>query len=450
MRPFIFLSPIEERINGEGLVIDSVPLSKIIEINKFPVYVTSLNSISQRIHFYKQELNLFFEKNEIFYAMKANFSSVILNEVVDNGIGVDIVSIGEWEAAVNAGFSSEKICFAGSGKKESEWMKAIRGGLGYLSVEHLSELNDILSFLSQEREYLKIQTKILLRLNPEVEVDTHPHLKTGSLNSKFGIIFSHFEKWLIDKKLEFNNSDDFYNWIYPLKGIHVHVGSQLLENNSLSLIIKKILDCAQFMLMQGIIVKYINFGGGLGVPYEGVPLNGEDIKNYINLLSTSFIKISENYQDLMVEWGERFSGLLISIEPGRSIVASSTLFLTQVLYEKKNSSINLFCYVDGGMNDFPRPSMYGALHNAEVVNFTDLLNLKERLSLNYLKWSIVGPVCESGDFLSKSSILPQVKKGDIIAFFEAGAYCRAMANNYNLRPLPSEIFLKDGKIIKVT
>jgi diaminopimelate decarboxylase len=449
MRPFICLNSIEQRTKGNGLVIDSVPLSKILELNKSPVYVTSLNSISHRVRLYKKALNSFFEKNEVFYAMKANFSFPILEEIKNSGAGIDIVSIGEWREAIRSGVLPEKICFAGVGKKEEEWKETIYGGLGFLSVEHLSELNDILSFLNMEKDKLKSYPIITLRLNPNVEVETHPHLKTGSLNSKFGILFDHFVQWILSKKLDFQNIEDFINWISPLKGIHVHVGSQLLENSIFPLIAKKILDCAQFMLINGIIVKHIDFGGGLGVSVDGVPLNGEDIKSHINFLCSTFINTAEKYQDLMVEWGENLSKLFVCVEPGRSIVASSTVFLTKVLYEKKNSKENLFCYVDGAMNDFPRPSIYGAIHHAEIVNFADDVNLKQQLSSNFSRWNVVGPVCESGDFLSKNALLPEIKKGDVVAFFEAGAYCRSMASTYNLRPLPSEVFVKDGKVIQV-
>ncbi len=449
MRPFISLNPPEQRTKGKGLVIDSVSLSKIFELNKSPVYVTSLNSISQRVRQYKKALNSFFEKNDVFYAMKANFSFPILEEIKQSGAGIDIVSIGEWRAAIRSGVLPEKICFAGVGKKEEEWKEAILGGLGFLSVEHLSELNDILCFLCKEKDKLKTYPVISLRLNPDVDVKTHPHLKTGALNSKFGILFNHFEKWILNKKLEFPNSEDYLNWISPLKGLHVHVGSQLIENSIFPLIAKKILDCAQFMLINGIIVKHVDFGGGLGVPVNGVPLNGEDIKNHINFLCTTFINSAKKYHDLMFEWGENLSNLFVCVEPGRSIVASSTVFLTKVLYEKKNSAENLFCYVDGAMNDFPRPSIYGAIHHAEVVNFVDDINLKEQLFSSLSRWNIVGPVCESGDFLSKDALLPQIKIGDVIAFFEAGAYCRSMASTYNLRPLPCEVFVKDGKIIQV-
>ncbi|APJ03611.1 diaminopimelate decarboxylase [Silvanigrella aquatica] len=449
MRPFIDLSPLEKRTNGNGLVIDSVSLEKILSLNRSPVYVTSLNAVAERVKQYKKSLNYFFRNNEVFYAMKANFSSPILEEIKNSGAGIDIVSIGEWRAAVQAGFAPEKICFAGVGKKEEEWKEAITGGLGYLSVEHLSELSDILYYLGEEKAKLKKHPKISLRLNPSIEVDTHPHLKTGALNSKFGILFEHFEKWLLNKKDTFKNKKDYLSWISPLKGLHVHVGSQLTENSIFPLLVKKLLDCTQFMYTHDIAIHHIDFGGGLGVPVNGVSFDGEDIEKHLHFLLSTFVNSARNYAQLMQLWQEDFSKLFVSVEPGRSIVASSTIFLTKVLFEKKNSEENLFCYVDGAMNDFPRPSLYGAIHHSEIVNFKNKSSIEKQLSHGLLKWKIVGPVCESGDFLSKESLLPQIQKGDVIAFFEAGAYCRSMASQYNLRPLPSEIFVKNGNIIKV-
>ena len=447
MRPFITLTPLDQRIHGKGVFIDSVPLSEILNLNLSPVYVTSLNSISQRIKFYKQALNNHFQNHEVFYAMKANFSFPILEEIKNANAGVDIVSIGEWRQALKAGIKPEKICFAGVGKKEEEWKEAILGGLGYLSVEHLSELEDILNFINENN---KIKSPLIsIRLNPSVEVETHPHLKTGALNSKFGILFEHFENWLLEKKNQFESNDLFTKWILPLKGIHVHVGSQLMENSIFPLITKKLLDCAQFMYENNIKIKHIDFGGGLGVPVHGVPENGSDIISHIDFLCKVFKDNCNHYLDLKKEWGNHFSNLYVCVEPGRSIVASSTIFLTKVLYEKQNSKENLFCYVDGAMNDFPRPSLYGAVHHAEIVNFQNEENLKNKLNSNFLSWNIVGPVCESGDFLSKNTLLPKVEKGDIIAFFEAGAYCRSMGSAYNLRPLTSEVFVKDGKVMNI-
>nr|BFD32393.1 diaminopimelate decarboxylase [Pigmentibacter ruber] len=449
MRPFISLKSIEERINGEGLEIDAVPLAQILALDKTPVYVTSLNAVSQRLNKYKEALSCHFIHNEIFYAMKANFATPILKTVVKEDFGIDIVSIGEWRKAIASGIHPKKICFAGVGKKETEWKEALLGGLGNLSVEHLTELSDILDFLYKEKNLNSFEKKVLvsLRLNPAVEVETHPHLKTGALNSKFGILYEHFQTWLKAKKLQFTSEDLFLKWINPLKGIHVHIGSQLTENSIFPLVVKKVLDCAHFMYENKIFVQHIDFGGGLGVGQNGVPENGEDIFKHVHFVCNAFKEESKKYPKLLSVWNEDYSNLSVCMEPGRSVVASSTIFLTKVLYEKRNSVENIFCYVDGAMNDFPRPSLYGAIHHAELVNY----NIKklQQEDFNHFSWNVVGPVCESGDFLAKNAILPQIHKGDIIAFFEAGAYCRSMASQYNLRELPSEIFVRDGLITDI-
>ncbi len=446
MRPFISLKPIEQRINGEGLWIDAVPLADILALEKTPIYVTSLNAVVQRASLYKQALNQHFQNNEVFYAMKANFAKPIIETIHKEGIGIDIVSIGEWRQALACGVQGNKMCFAGVGKKEKEWKETILGGLGYLSVEHLSELSDILDFLSKQKQQVQNKLVISLRLNPAVEVETHPHLKTGALNSKFGILFEHFKEWFLAKKDLFDNKEMFKQWISPLKGIHVHIGSQLMENSIFSLVSLKILDCAQFLYENEICINHIDFGGGLGVSQAGVSENGTDIINHVNLICSAFKEASKNYPALQSIWHTDFSNLSVCLEPGRSIVASSTIFITKVLYEKRNSTENLFCYVDGAMNDFPRPSIYGAVHHSEVINFENSKQNRGNIKTQFKKWNIVGPVCESGDFLAKDALLPDIIKGDVLAFFEAGAYCRSMASQYNLRDLPAEVFVKDGKI----
>ncbi|WP_161597571.1 diaminopimelate decarboxylase [Fluviispira multicolorata] len=449
MRPFFDLAKLTERKIGHGFLIDNVPLSKILECNHSPVYVTSLNAVAERVNIYQTTLKKYFKNNSIFYAMKANFSNPILKQVQETTAGVDIVSIGEWRAALKAGFSPQKICFAGVGKKEEEWREAIEGGLGYLNVEHLDELKDILNYISDNINKLKFIPVISLRLNPCLEVKTHPHLKTGALDSKFGILFEHFEEWVINIKQVFPNSQAFQEWISPLKGIHVHVGSQLMENKIFSLIIEKILECASFMFENNIKPYHIDLGGGLGVPYEGVSLDGTDISVHVEFFCSTLINLAKKYKKLHILWGNQCENLFVCFEPGRSIVASSTVFLTKVLYTKHNSNDHNFCFVDGAMNDFPRPSIYNAKHQCEVVNFENSEFLKQNSLRKKIHWQIVGPVCESGDFLSKDALLPKLFKNDVLAFFEAGAYCRSMASHYNLRKLPAEIFIKNGKIIEI-
>lgn len=454
MRPYIYLKPLTERMHGLGLFIEEVSLAVILSRAQTPLYVTSLTAVQDRVSTYKNCLKQHFKNSDIFYACKANFSKPILKEVLHAGAGIDIVSIGEWEAALAAGFHPQHICFAGVGKKEEEWKTAILKGIGYLNVEHIQELEDILNFISvQKKELIKIPV-ISLRLNPCLEIETHPHLKTGSLDSKFGILFSHFKEWLLSKKEQYS-THQFMQWIQPLKGIHVHIGSQLMAQDVFVHTVKSVFDCALFMLEKGVLVTHLDLGGGLGVPVGGVPKQGEDIEKHVHFLCNTIKNQVAYYPQLLNLWKSDFSNLTVCLEPGRSVVASSTVFLTTVLYTKINSledniSQNSgsecvrFCYVDGAMNDFPRPSLYGAVHHAEIVHFTACPAESKVQSIK--SWRIVGPVCESGDFLSQNSLLPSMQKNDVIAFFEGGAYCRSMASQYNLRALPSELFVKKNEI----
>ncbi|MES2614225.1 MAG: diaminopimelate decarboxylase [Bdellovibrionota bacterium] len=448
MRPFISLKPLAQRTHGQGLYVENVSLSDILKQGQTPLYVTSLSAVAERIQKYKNTLQSHFKNSNIFYACKANFSQPILKEVLLAGGGIDIVSIGEWKAALCAGYEPKNICFAGVGKKEEEWKHTILNGLGYLNCEHLQELEDILNFILTKKTELKTTPIISLRLNPCLAIETHPHLKTGALDSKFGILFSQFKDWLLSKQQEYS-TEQFLQWIEPLKGIHVHIGSQLMEKEIFVHTVKSVFDCAQFLFEQQVFINHLDLGGGLGVPLQGVPQNGEDIAKHVNFLCESIKNKSAFYPQLSLLWKKDFSNLFVCLEPGRSVVASSTIFLTTVLYTKINAQDEQryqFCYVDGAMNDFPRPSLYGAEHYAELVNFAQLTQISAQ-NLELSNWRVVGPVCESGDFLSKNSSLPNMVKNDVIAFFEAGAYCRSMASQYNLRELPSELFVKGDKIM---
>lgn len=445
MRPFLELKPFPERQQGNGFFVDGVSLATILENHETPLYVTSLSAVEQRIQIYSQTLKKHFPHSNIFYACKANFAQPILKAVHQAGIGIDIVSIGEWHAAIKAGFSPQQICFAGVGKKEKDWKETISKGIGYLNVEHIEELESILDFLANRKLDISKMPIISLRLNPCLEIETHPHLKTGALDSKFGILFSHFQDWFEQKKNSFS-SEKFYDWIEPLSGIHVHIGSQLMAKSIFVHTVKSVLDCASFLFQNNVFVRHLDFGGGLGVSVHGVHSQGEDIKEHVNFLSNTLKEQIPYYQNLRTLWKSDFSGLFVCLEPGRSVVASSTVFLTSVLYTKVNASSSekyQFCYVDGGMNDFPRPSIYGAEHFGEIVDFKVSVPHE---SSDFSYWKIVGPVCESGDYLSQKTLLPMPHKNDIIAFFEGGAYCRSMASEYNLRPLPKEIFIKNHRI----
>jgi diaminopimelate decarboxylase len=444
MRPFFHLPSVRGCSENEASLIDGVSLDAILGYGYSPVYVTALSAVKQRVEAYQSALKRHFPKNEIYYAMKANYAPAILKEVQSTGAGVDIVSIGEWHAALNAGFSPEKVCFAGVGKREQEWRTAIDGKVGFINVEQTAELSSILAYLN---ELPLVSTHLAVRLNPCVEIETHPHLRTGSLDSKFGLLAEQILMWVTEQRGRFSSQELWKKFVAPWQGLHVHIGSQLLNPEVFSHVVVKLLEVADALVEQGIPIQHLDLGGGLGVGINGVPSDASDIKNHVQLLCAELLAGGKHFPKLQKAWGEAFEKLTVCLEPGRSIVASSTVLLTRVLYEKSNGPDIHFCYVDAGMNDFPRPAIYGAAHEiALVCPSQSAAREKKNASVNY---HVVGPVCESGDVFSKSAKLPLLVPDDILAFFEGGAYCRSMASHYNLRALPAEIFLKAGQVIEV-
>lgn len=434
MRPFIDVLPLAQRKNGAGISVDGVTLLELMKLGHSPLYVTALRAIEGRARAYKECLKGHFLNSNIYYAVKANFSYPVLKAVLSQDCGADIVSFGEWKAARKAGFGANKICYAGVGKRPDEWKAAIRDGLGVLNVEHIQELDEVLEFLYE----VPSQTSLALRLNPCVESKTHSHLKTGALDSKFGVIFPHVVEW-INKLSNKSHKYDLTKFLKPLSGIHVHIGSQIENPEIISQVVEKVLQCAQLFVENGIHINHLDFGGGLHVAFEGVPKDNSDIVRHIDFLSHSLKTQLQVFPKLKTLWGTNCENLLVSLEPGRSVVASSTVYLTRVLFEKDNGDGHRFCYVDAGMNDFPRPSLYGAKHQLIYANGTDFLTAEHA-------FKVVGPVCESGDVLASDVMLPKMKRGDWLMFFEAGAYCRSMASQYNLREIPMEVFIRSAKI----
>lgn len=441
------------------LEVDGVSLSKIKNLVSGPTFVTSLNAVRQRAVAYVEQLHVHFPKSKVFYAMKANAAPAVLQEVARAGCGVDIVSIGEFRSACASGIPATDICFAGVGKLQSEILEAIQSGLGIINVEHSQELSFILDLLQErrsssesqaklrEREFKNNQAEPLLaiRLNPCVESQTHPHLKTGALDSKFGMLLEQIEDWLKTTRLRFTKGDSFDSarfteFVAPVRGIHVHIGSQLQSHDVFPLVLQRVRECVLLLLRHGISIDHLDLGGGLGVGMTGVPLDASDIRAHIDFQANALKELVTSDSQLQNLWGSRCENVVVCLEPGRSIIASSTVFLTDVLYEKANLDSVRFAYVDAGMNAFPRPAIYGAEHSTACAN---------RPNLNLVAYRVFGPVCESGDVLARDAHLPQLYVGDTVVFFEAGAYCRSMASHYNLRPIPAEIFARDGEVTAI-
>ncbi len=428
--------------------IEGLPLAELTAKVPTPFYVTALSAFEQRLKFYQRHLRRAFPKSRVYYALKANSGLPLVRCVSEVGEGFDIVSQGELEHLLRAGVDPARICYAGVGKSPEEIAVALRSCVGVLNVEHIDELKQALVLMAETRA----TTRIALRLNPCIDVETHPHLRTGALDSKFGMLESEI--------LGFVDSDTGKALLaakdatgaalrQAIAGIHVHVGSQLLTGKLFEGVVNAATRLGVALMERGLVISHLDFGGGLGVGLQGVPHDGSDIENHVRGLQEALLAACQKEVTLVEAWGKDLSRVEVCLEPGRSVVASSTIFVTRALYTRTNHADHRFVYVDGGMNDFPRPAIYAAKH-AVTVALHGGASAAGQAVAGGAGLQIVGPVCESGDVLRKDPALNEIDRvapGDTLVFFEAGAYCRSMASEYNLRPLPQTVYVRAGKAL---
>lgn len=387
------------------LYCEQVPVSQIAKQVGTPCYIYSHATLIRHIEAYDSAF-----KNVphlIAFAMKANSNLAILRLMAKEGNGVDIVSGGELFRALKAGVPASKIVFAGVGKNADEIRDALRAGILMFNVESSAEMhaiNDVAASVG------KI-APVALRINPDIDPKTHPYISTGLKKSKFGIA--------ADRALEEFRVASTLEHIHVV-GVHAHIGSQLTDVTPFVDSLKKVLTLVNTLKGRGIEIRYLNIGGGLGITYsdEKPPLPHE--------LADA---ISPLVQGL---------NLTLVMEPGRVIVGNAGILLTRALYEKIGES-KRFVIVDAAMNDLIRPSLYSAYHDIRPVSEALLHRPKHSVD-------VVGPVCESGDFLAKDRSLPEVKPGDLLAVMSAGAYGFVMASNYNSRPRVPEVLVKDSEV----
>jgi len=385
---------------------EDVPLSRIAKEVGTPFYVYSHATLVR--HFRALDSAFQSVPHIIAFAMKANSNLAILRLMAREGSGADIVSGGELYRALKAGVPPSKIVFAGVGKNREEIRYALKSGILMFNVESSDELRAIDDVAAE----MRTKACVALRVNPDVDPKTHPYISTGMKKSKFGIS--------ADRALEeFKLASSLKH--LDVAGVHKHIGSQLTEITPFVDALKKILELVEQLKGQGINIRYINIGGGLGITYsDETPPEPKDLAAAISPL----------LRDL--------KGTLI-MEPGRVIVGNAGALVTKVLYQKA-SDVKRFVIVDAAMNDLIRPSLYGAFHDIKPV--------REMPAAKSVTVDVVGPVCESGDFLAKDRAMPEVKSGDLLAVMSAGAYGFVMASNYNSRPRVPEILVK-GKEIHV-
>lgn len=387
------------------LYCEQVPVSRIAKEVGTPCYIYSHATLIRHFRAYDSAFKDI--PHIVAFAMKANSNLAILRLMAKEGSGVDIVSGGELFRALKAGVSPSKIVFAGVGKNADEIRDALKADILMFNVESSAEiraLNDVAASVGKK-------ARIALRINPDVDPKTHPYISTGMKKSKFGIA--------ADRALDEYKMASSLGHI-DVVGVHAHIGSQLTDVTPFVDSLKKVVGLIDTLKGQGINIRYLNIGGGLGITYsEEKPPLPHDLAQAISPL----------VKDL---------GLTLVMEPGRVIVGNAGILVTKALYEKIGET-KRFVIVDAAMNDLIRPSLYSAYHEIRPVSEASLQRPKHDVD-------VVGPVCESGDFLAKDRSLHEVKSGDLLAVMSAGAYGFVMSSNYNSRPRVPEVLVKDGEI----
>lgn len=390
------------KFKNNELHCEDVKISAIAQKVGTPFYVYSHHTLVD--HFTKIQRAFAAVKPLICFAMKSNDNLAVLKILKDQGAGFDIVSMGELKKALKVGADPKKIVFASVGKTEEEIAFAINKGILLFNVESVPELDEI----NRVAKKLRKKTQVALRINPDVKTATHDFITTGTLKNKFGIDLHSAHKLLQAQRK--------YPYV-KISGLHVHIGSQLVDRTPFINAIKKVTEFLDILKKDNITLDYLDIGGGMGIIYKD-----------------ETPQTAQEFAEAILPYLEK-TGLKIIMEPGRFIAGNAGIFVTRVLYLKDNG-FKKFLIVDGGMNDLIRPSLYDAYHDIVPVKTTDAAKIKV---------DVVGPICESGDFFGKDRLLPGLEKDDLLAVMSAGAYGYVMSSNYNVRGRVPEVIVKGGK-----
>jgi diaminopimelate decarboxylase len=379
----------------------SIDFKALTEKYGTPLYMYDFDAIEQRYQMLKEAF--VGRKSLINYAVKANSNLSVVSHLAKLGSGADCVSIGEVRRALDAGVDKYKIIFSGVGKSDDEIRQALNYDILLINLESESEMKRV----EMVAESLGIQARISIRVNPNIDPQTHPYISTGLHENKFGVEIDVAKRMYIYAKQS--------EHLNPV-GIHFHIGSQLTNLDPIKESAMIVADLVRSLKAIKIDIKFFDVGGGLGVVYD-----------------TEETISPKAYAEAIFDTTK---GLDITIlcEPGRYMVANAGAFFTKVLYEKENDG-KRFVIVDGAMNDLLRPSLYNAYHKIEAVGVEG-----EKSEAD-----VVGPVCESGDFLGKKVMLPPLQHNDLLIVHSTGAYGFTMASNYNTRPKVAEVALQAGE-----
>lgn len=392
--------------NGE-LCCEDVSLADIAARYGTPAYTYSKNHLLKRLTDYQTALAGI--RSQLFYAVKANSNLAVLATLARAGSGFDIVSGGELYRVLAAGAPASSVVFSGVGKTADEIRYALEVGIHSFNCESESEIQTI----SRIASGMNRTASLALRVNPDVDASTHPYISTGLREHKFGIDIA-YAPAIYARATKLPN--------IRLEGVSCHIGSQLLDTRPLLEAADKVVTLTKHLRASGIPIRYLDLGGGIGVPYRPA--------DPVPSISALVRRLGERIADLDVT---------LMLEPGRSVIAEAGILLTRVLLTKQNGR-KTFVVVDGGMNDLLRPALYGAHHEISPVS--------QHADRPVHRVDIVGPVCESGDFFAHDRELPELHDGDLIALRNAGAYGFVLSSNYNSRPRSCEL-LVDGAQVHV-
>lgn len=394
------------QFKGKELFAEDIPVKRLAQKFGTPLYIYSQRTIERHVNAYREA---FRDTGHIIcYAVKANSNLSILRLLGRMGCGADVISGGELFRALRAGIKPERIVYAGVGKTESEIRYALKSGILMFNVESSEELKEI----NRIAGTMKKKAPVALRVNPDIDARTHPYISTGLKKHKFGIPMDEaLENYLLARELK----------NIEIIGIHKHIGSQITEVRPFVDALKSILLLLDELHSRGIKIKYIDMGGGLGIPYKDEePPHPSELAGEVKKLLKG-------------------RNLTLIVEPGRSIIGNAGILVTKVLYHKKTKEKN-FIIVDAGMNDLIRPTLYGAYHEIVPV---------ERKNSEKIIADIVGPICESGDFFAKDREIETPEQGDFLAIMSAGAYGFSMSSNYNSRPRAAEVLVKGKRAVLI-
>ena len=393
---------------GHELFIEGCALNALARQFGTPLYVYSRSAMLESLAGYQRALAG--RDHLICYAMKANSNLAVLQTFAQAGCGFDIVSGGELERVLAAGGDPSRIVFSGVGKTAAEMRQALAAGVSCFNVESEGEL----TLLSEVAQGMGHRARISLRVNPDVDPKTHPYISTGLKGNKFGVAH--------------DRAAEIYRHAAALPGLEVvgidcHIGSQITEIGPYLDALDRVLDLVEAVEAQGIRLHHLDLGGGLGITYtDEQPPAAETL---VRALLERIDSRGHGHRKIL-------------FEPGRSLVGNAGVLLASVLYLKPGAEKN-FCIVDAAMNDLMRPAMYQA--------WMGIAPCHQRADTP-LTWDVVGPVCESGDWLGRDRALA-LRPGDLLAVLSAGAYGMTMASNYNTRPRAAEVMVDDGRVMLI-